>query len=357
MVAALQTAEYNFVDYKMDSSVNGETIDKGAPKDLKVTHLTTIGYIKLNAYIIDSLGRGSSFNLVARVVTPQESSLLDTHSAIIQENQKLKHQLKHAQARLRLAKRNLRALDNAKDEFISMTSHQLRTPLTTITGYISMILEGDAGHINHQEREFLGYAYAGAERMVALISDLLNVSRLSAGRFIIEKKPTDLGLVLADEVRQLRSHAMAKHLDLRLLLPKRKLPRIGLDEGKTRQVIMNFIDNAIYYTKEGSVVVSLECDDTHAIVKVSDTGIGVPEAAKQKLFTKFYRATNAQKTRPDGTGLGLYLAKRVVEDQGGSVIFESQENVGSTFGFSIPLGIAKRSKVKHDSRKDLKKPA
>jgi signal transduction histidine kinase len=178
--------------------------------------------------------------------------------------------------------------------------------------------------------------------MVSLISDLLNVSRLSAGRFLIEKQPTDLVEVVADEVRQLQSHADAKHLELIFDHPKKKIPNINIDEGKTRQVIMNFIDNAIYYTRQGSVTVTLEADN-HAIrVKVKDTGIGVPEAARQKLFSKFFRAENAQVARPDGTGLGLYLAKRVVEDQGGTIIFDSQEGKGSTFGFEMPF----KTKVK-----------
>ncbi len=268
------------------------------------------------------------------------------YEEIAQFNLTLQDKVNHATARLRVANRNLKALDKAKDEFISMASHQLRTPLTTIKGYLSMIIEGDAGKVTPQQKEFLDYAFGGAERMVALISDLLNVSRLSAGRFVIEKAPCDIDAVVADEVRQLQSHAVAKQLKLEYTSPKHKLPMIELDEGKTRQVIMNFIDNAIYYTKQGSVSVTLDKDNDNVYLRVKDTGIGVPEEAKKKLFTKFYRAENAQAARPDGTGLGLYLAKRVVEDQGGDLIFESSEGKGSTFGFSLPLKAVKKEIAK-----------
>jgi signal transduction histidine kinase len=240
-------------------------------------------------------------------------------------------------AHLRAANRNLKELDSAKDEFISMASHQLRTPLTSIKGYISMLLEGDAGKLTATQQEFLEYAYGGSQRMVGLIADLLNVSRMSAGKFVIEKTTVDLDAVVRDEVQQLMQHATARKLTLEYHSPTKSLPPFPLDESKTRQVIMNFIDNALYYTKKGSVKVSLGRRGDAAELRVTDTGIGVPKEAREHLFTKFYRAGNAQTVRPDGTGLGLFMAKRVVEDQGGTMIFESVEGKGSTFGFLMPL--------------------
>ncbi len=259
------------------------------------------------------------------------------YEQIAQFNVTLQDKVNEATGRLRVANRHLKELDEAKDEFISMASHQLRTPLTTIKGYISMLQEGDAGKITHEQREFLGYAYSGSERMVSLISDLLNVSRMSSGKFVIERTAVDLTKLVAEEVQQLNGHAEAKGLKLIYQPPKNKLPMMQLDDNKTRQVVMNFIDNAVYYTKTGSVTVALEPDGANVRLTVTDTGIGVPEDAKRKLFGKFFRAGNAQQLRPDGTGLGLYLAKRVVEDQGGRIIFESHEGKGSTFGFTLPL--------------------
>ena len=249
----------------------------------------------------------------------------------------LQARVDHATSRLRVANRHLKELDRAKDEFISMASHQLRTPLTTIKGYLSMMQEGDAGKLNPAQAEFVGYAYGSSERMVNLISDLLNVSRLSAGRFLIQTKPTDMVAMIADEVRQLATHASAKGIGLIFEPPKDPLPPAEIDDNKTRQVVMNFIDNAIYYTQKGEVRVVLEQSGDKVRLEVHDSGIGVPEKAKKKLFGKFFRADNAQIVRPDGTGLGLYLAKRVVEDQGGTILFSSIEGRGSTFGFELPF--------------------
>ncbi len=252
-------------------------------------------------------------------------------------NATLQEKVETATRGLREANIRLKELDKAKDEFISMASHQLRTPLTTIKGYLSMMEEGDAGPLTKTQKDFVSAAYGGSQRMVNLISDLLNVSRMSAGKFLIEKTPIDLAKVSAEEVAQLQTHAKAKNLVLTFIAPNEPLPLIALDENKTRQVLMNFIDNAIYYTAAGRVDVTLERQKDRVVLKVTDTGIGVPEDAKKKLFAKFFRAGNAQNIRPDGTGLGLFLAKRVIEDQGGTVLFESTEGTGSMFGFSMPL--------------------
>lgn len=252
-------------------------------------------------------------------------------------NATLQQKVDEATHKLRQANVRLKELDVAKDEFISMASHQLRTPLTSIKGYLSMVMEGDAGRISSQQKEFVGYAYESSRQMSSLVSDLLNVSRMSAGKFFIERSTVDLAELVEGEVDQLRSHAKAKGLKLVFDRPKAALPKLQLDAGKTRQVVMNFIDNAVYYTQKGSVQVVLERHRDSVELRVTDTGIGVPPSAKAKLFSKFYRADNAKNVRPDGSGLGLFLAKRVIEDQGGTIIFESTEGKGSTFGFRLPL--------------------
>ncbi len=265
-----------------------------------------------------------------------------SYEKIAQFNATLQGKINAATTDLRQANSNLKAIDQTKDEFISLASHQLRTPLTTIKGYLSMLEEGDAGKITPKQKEFVNFAFMGAERMVRLIADLLNVSRLSSGRFFIENKPTDLNKVIKEEIQQLLPHADGRHIGLQYIAPKHPVPMVELDEDKTRQVIMNFIDNAIFYTRAGSVKVSLASDHSKVRFWVEDTGIGVPKAVQKKLFVKFFRANNAQAMRPDGTGLGLYLAKRVVEQQGGTIIFSSVEGKGSTFGFEIPINVNKR---------------
>jgi len=298
-----------------------------------------IGYLLLGDKLSGDIYSSQDINLLEIIGKELAVAILNAKAyAQIQEfNLTLQARVDHATNRLRVANRHLKELDRAKDEFISMASHQLRTPLTTIKGYLSMMLEGDAGKLTKPQAEFVGYAFGSSERMVNLISDLLNVSRLSAGRFLIQTKPTDMVAMIADEVRQLETHATAKHIKLVFEKPDHALPPAEIDDNKTRQVVMNFIDNAIYYTQKGEVRVVLEQSGDRVRLEVHDSGIGVPEKAKKHLFTKFFRADNAQVTRPDGTGLGLYLAKRVVEDQGGTIVFNSVEGKGSTFGFELPF--------------------
>ncbi len=223
-----------------------------------------------------------------------------------------------------------------------MASHQLRTPLTTVKGYTSMLAEGDFGKLNAAQQKPLQEALDGASRMARLIDDLLNISRMEAGRFFIDAQPTDVVRMTTQEVDQLQSLAKSKSVTLKYVPPQEKSLEILLDENKTRQVVMNLIDNAIHYSQPpaggGKVEVSLKTDGQDLVFMVRDNGIGVPKAQQDQLFQKMFRATNAKGVRPDGTGLGLYLVKRVVEDQGGTITFQSEEHKGSAFGFRLPLG-------------------
>ena len=248
----------------------------------------------------------------------------------------LQDKIKDATYRLRSTNEKLRALDEAKDDFVSMASHQLRTPLTSVKGNLSLVLDGDAGKISSLQRQMLQQAYSSSQRMVYLIADLLNVSRLKTGKFVIEPSIVNLATVVEDEVNQLMETAKSRNLTLKFI-KETKIDDLMLDETKTRQVIMNFIDNAIYYTPSGGEI-DVYVKETQSAVecRVVDNGIGVPKNEVHHLFTKFYRAKNARKARPDGTGLGLFMAKKVIVSEGGALIFDSEEGKGSTFGFSFP---------------------
>lgn len=248
---------------------------------------------------------------------------------LFEENQQVLQQLENSN-------RKLQELDHTKDEFISMASHQLRTPLTAVKGYLSMVLDGDVGPVTQNEKEMIQRAFDSAQRMVYLIADLLNVSRLQSGKFVIDNKPTNLAEVVEGEISQLQESIENHQLKLVFNKPQ-NFPVAMLDETKIRQVVMNFLDNAIYYTPVGgSITVSVKATDTALVCTVTDTGLGVPKSEQPKLFTKFFRAGNARKARPDGTGLGLFMAKKVVVAQGGAIIFKSVEGKGSTFGFTFP---------------------
>ncbi|PJE65684.1 hypothetical protein COU91_00360 [Candidatus Saccharibacteria bacterium CG10_big_fil_rev_8_21_14_0_10_47_8] len=255
---------------------------------------------------------------------------------IQQFNITLEEKIEAATKELRRTNAKLKALDEAKDEFISMASHQLRTPLTAVKGYLSMVLDGDVGPVKKNEKEMIQHAFDGAQRMVYLIADLLNVSRMQTGKFVIENQPSYLPEVVEAEIAQLKEQIANREITLTYDKPER-FPTLNLDETKIRQVMMNFLDNALYYTpKGGKVDVALQATDDSVTYTVTDNGMGVPKTVQHHLFSKFYRADNARKMRPDGTGLGLYMAKKVIVAQGGAIIFKSEEGQGSTFGFSFP---------------------
>jgi signal transduction histidine kinase len=251
-------------------------------------------------------------------------------------NATLEEKIEDATRQLRRTNERLRLLDQTKDDFISMSSHQLRTPLTSIKGYVSMVLDGDAGRLTPLQRKLLTQAFVSSQRMVYLISDLLNVSRLRTGKFVIEPTRSNLANIVKGEVEQLVETAKSRNLELTYSKPEH-FPTLMVDETKLRQVIMNFIDNAIYYTPSGGrITVNLVEKPQTIEFTVADTGMGVPKRDHPHLFTKFFRAHNAKRARPDGTGLGLFMAKKVIIAQGGAVVFQSREGKGSTFGFTFP---------------------
>jgi signal transduction histidine kinase len=294
-------------------------------------------------YIVQLTARGrlvgfmlAGFYAYPEQVRDQDIMLLDRLSepvGVALDNRLLFEENRHVLAQLRRSNEKLKALDVTKDEFITMASHQLRTPLTSVKGYLSMVLEGDVGTLNAQQKQLLTQSYVSSQRMVYLISDLLNLSRLNTGKFLIESTPVDLGEVVQAELDQLDETAKSREVTLLYDRPT-ELTRLMLDETKTHQVVMNLIDNAIYYTPSGGTIrITIHETPTAIEFRVIDNGIGVPKHEQHKLFAKFYRAQNAQAARPDGTGIGLFMAKKVIVSQGGAIIFESEEGKGSTFGF------------------------
>lgn len=308
-----------------------------------LARITTNVDVEGNGYIVMGYKKsGNMYNsqdIAAIEIVANELAIAIQNALQYEEIQKfnvtLQEQIEQATKKMQKTNEKLRAMDETKDEFISMASHQLRTPLTSVKGYLSMVIEGDAGELNEMQHKLLDQAFVSSQRMVYLIADLLNVSRLRTGKFIIEAAPTNLADVIQGEVEQLVETAGSRGLTLKYDKPE-NFPTLMLDETKVRQVIMNFIDNAIYYTPTGgNITVNLKDLGQSVEYTVVDDGIGVPKSEQYHMFSKFYRAENAKKARPDGTGLGLFMAKKVIVAQGGSIVFKSAEGKGSTFGFTF----------------------
>lgn len=310
---------------------------------------------KINGYVFLGEHLGSNYSnkdLSVLETIANELSIAIQNALSLQEvkdlNATLQQRINLATKELRSSNAQLVHVDEVKDEFISMASHQLRTPLTSIKGYLSMVLEGDVGEVAPKQRAMLQESFKSSERMVRLITDFLNVSRLQTGKFTIEKSLFDLDEITKQEVHNLSIIAKQRGQNLRFV-SKGDPVAVMADESKIRQVIMNYIDNAIYYSKPHStIVIKLTVDRGFAALTVVDSGIGVPYSEQRNLFNKFFRADNARKQRPDGTGIGLYLARRVIEAHGGSIIFSSKEGHGSTFGFKLHID-------KEHSSDDVKK--
>lgn len=328
---------YDEIDYKSALKKTFELCGINITARL-ATHNKSIGYLVLGHKKSGTSYSRHDLQLVKLVANDLALSLENAqrYEEIKAFNVTLQNKVNEATKALKRTNAKLIALDDAKDEFISMASHQLRTPLTSIKGYISMLLEEDLGKLNKTQKQALKEAFDSSQRMVFLISDFLNVSRIRTGKFIIEPSQTNIARIVDEEIAQLRDMAGLRGQKISYKAPK-KIPMLWLDENKIRQVMMNMLDNAIYYTpKGGEITIVLEKDKDTITYKVIDTGIGVPLKEQHRLFTKFFRAKNARSARPDGTGLGLFMAQKIITAQGGKIIFKSEEGKGSTFGFSFP---------------------
>jgi two-component system, OmpR family, phosphate regulon sensor histidine kinase PhoR len=227
-------------------------------------------------------------------------------------------------------------IDRAKSEFISVASHQLRTPLTSINWYVESVLSGDYGKITKRVREPLQTVHASGRRLASLINALLNVSRIEMGHLRITPKEVDLNEI-CDEVIQ-ESTPLIVEKDLRVTMHRFDLPKIPLDLNLVKIVVQNLIANAVKYTPpKGSVAVAVGRDGGMTTLQVTDSGVGIPKAQHDSVFKKMFRADNAVKSVPDGTGLGLYISRSIVEQFGGSITFTSEEGRGTSFTVRLPV--------------------
>lgn len=230
-----------------------------------------------------------------------------------------------------------KVIERTKTEFVSIAAHQLRTPLSAIKWTLEMLLSGDLGEITSEQREFIQKSYDSNERMIDLINDLLNVTRIEEGRYVFRQEVLDITELLDSILASYETMIKQKEITVKFNKPRRRLPNIVADKEKLELAISNLIDNAVKYSsRQGKIYIDLVGDGEKIRLSVKDAGVGIPEDQQKRIFSKFFRGANVMKLETEGNGLGLFIAKNIVDAHEGKIWFESKEGEGSTFFVEIP---------------------
>lgn len=233
--------------------------------------------------------------------------------------------------------KKLEELDKQKDEFVSMAAHELRSPLTAIKGYVSMVIEGDTGDIPEKARQYLADSMAVTDRLVRLVNNMLNVSRIEEGRIVYQIEETSLIHAVQEVFNSSRVEAERKELEFKVSIPNGLSDTIKVDPDRIREVVGNLVSNAIKFTEKGKVSLLMTNPKPDIVkVEVVDTGPGISKEEQTKLFQKFYRV-EATAGKTFGTGLGLYITRLLVEKFGGKMGLISDLDKGSNFWFELPV--------------------
>ena len=275
------------------------------------------------------------------ILTPEAAIAIQNAKAyeeIRRFNITLQEEVNKATKDLQEANIKLQELDKLKDEFVSLASHELRTPMTAIKGSLSTILDGYTGQINASTKEFLTAAFNENDRLIRLVNNLLNISRIEAGRITFTITKIDLDKLIKEVVKNLQMSATEKNLTL--MYKDDNLPSIIMgDEDKVKEILINLIGNALKFTHQGGVTVSVFEKDNQVTTAVSDTGHGIAKEDQDLLFKKFSQVRGSYAKQSGGTGLGLYISKKMIEGMKGNIWLESEVGKGSTFYFSLPKAL------------------
>jgi len=277
-----------------------------------------------------------AFNSMSETVGRQTSDIVKRLKSIVNEQDVSGKMLIRRDFELRKANDELKDLDEQKSKFLSVAAHQLRTPLSASKWALKMVLDGDLGPLTVDQKTVLMKGYESNERMINLVNNLLDVDRISSGRYQYVYEPMSIidqiDSVLADLIPTI------KKKNMKVVFNKKEVPMVLADSKKMRNVVQNLIDNAVKYTPpNGTIFVSVEpVGDDMLAVAIKDTGIGIPKNQQDQIFQKFFRGDNARKLETDGSGLGMFIAREIVLMHKGKLWFESKEDKGSTFTFTLP---------------------
>ncbi len=229
-------------------------------------------------------------------------------------------------------------LSNKQADFVSMATHQIKTPLAGIKWTLRMLLDGDAGELNTEQREWLEKSFESNERVLSLIGEMLESIRIDEDRLVLEKNATDIVSLFKKSVEILTPLMKERRIDFSFDTdPVGEEIMVDIDAEKIQTAFQNLLENAVRYSDEGdSVKVCIEKETGDVKISIKDSGIGIPATEKTNIFSRFFRASNAAHYQEKGSGLGLFIAKGIIEKHGGKIWFESGEQKGTTFYFIIP---------------------
>ncbi|HYZ19730.1 MAG TPA: ATP-binding protein [Gaiellaceae bacterium] len=285
--------------------------------------------------ILDEAGIVTGAAVIARDVTHLKRQQWQLE-ALLAKERVARAEAEDAQRALHEQNERLRELDRLKDEFISLVSHELRTPLTSIHGYLELLLDGGAGDLSAEQERFLTVVERNSKRLMQLVGDLLFMAQVEAGKLALDLDEVDLGEIVGECLEAAKPIADDRRIEL--VADIAETPSMLGDRSRLGQVLDNLISNALKFTpSSGRVSVRMSLDDGDAVVEVADTGVGIPSAEQDRLFERFFRSSTATEQAIPGTGLGLTIAKTIVERHEGSISIESAEGDGTTVRVRLPV--------------------
>ena len=229
-------------------------------------------------------------------------------------------------------------IETIQSDFVTLASHQLRTPLSAVKWYSEILLSGKYGKLSLKQREYIEEMYRSNARAINLINDLFDVSRIQEGQIHLEFRPTRVEKVIEEVIDSLETLIRVSRVVINFEILNGPLPEIETDQEKLKRIMTNLLSNSIKYTAaEGRVRLAVEKKSNHLLISMVDSGVGIPKNDYVKIFRKFFRGVNVVKLSPDGTGLGLFITKSLVEAMGGKIGFKSEEGKGTEFYFTLPL--------------------
>jgi signal transduction histidine kinase len=281
-----------------------------------------------------------SFEVSSKEFSELNAKILLLVKELEVEKKSVEQKVSERTMELKLANERLTELDKVKTEFISVAAHQLRTPLSAIKWTLSLLMEDDMANMTVEQKSLIMKGYESNERIIRLINSMLVVTRIESGKMTYAYSYIHIEDLVESCLADFVGQATEKGLKIDFIQPPQRLPYLHVDPDKIRAVLQNFLENAIFYSKTGgTITVTAVSEDGMVRVSVKDSGIGIPQKQQVGIFSKFFRAENALKARTDGSGLGLFVAKSIIDKHGGDIGFSSVEGEGSTFYFTLPPAI------------------